>query len=92
MIWYADLDGPTNKKKQQDHGFNEIEPELINRISGEILSLQSLSDKQRVLEKELAQQKTRVGIFILLAIALVVVPVGGWLWPKIQALLGIVAQ
>jgi len=90
LVWYADLDGPTNKKKQQDHGFNEIEPELINRISGEILSLQSLSDKQYVLEKELAQQKTRVNILIYLAIALIV-PVSGWLWPKIQALLLTVA-
>ena len=86
LIWYADLDGSTAYKKQ-DQGFNEIEPELINRISGEILSLQSLSDKQHILEKELAQQKTRVNILIPLAIALVVIPVSGWLWPKIQALL-----
>lgn len=89
LIWYADLDGPTSNKKQQDHGFNEIEPELINRISGEILSLQSLSDKQHILEKELAQQKTRANILIFLAIALVVVPVSGWLWPKIQKLLAL---
>lgn len=86
LIWYTNLDGSTKHKKHKDRGFNQIEPELINRISGEILSLQSLSDKQHVLEKELAQQKTRVNIFILLVITLIVVPVSGWLWPKIQAL------
>ena len=72
LIWYADLDGPTENKKQSC-GFKGIKPEMINRISGEILSLQSLSDKQRALEKDLAQQKTRVNIFVGIAVSLLIV-------------------
>ena len=43
LVWYADLDGPTENKKESK-GFSGINPTLINGISGEILSLQSLSD------------------------------------------------
>ena len=63
LIWYADLDGPTEYIKK-GKGFEEIEPELINGISGEILSLQSLSEKQRVLEGQLKQQRTKANIVI----------------------------
>ena len=77
LIWYADLDRSTENSKR-GQGFSEIEPELLNRISGEILSLQSLSDKQRDMEKEMAQQKTKVNIFLGIAITLIV-PVIVWL-------------
>ena len=63
LIWYADLDGPTEYTKK-GKGFHEIESELINGISGEILSLQSLSEKQRVLEGQLKQQRTKANIVI----------------------------
>lgn len=53
LIWYADLDRVTEWKKQPEDGFTGIEPDQINKISGEILSLQSLSDKQRALEKDI---------------------------------------
>lgn len=61
LIWYADLDGRTENKKKNE-GFSGIDPTLINGISGEILSLQSLSDKQRGLEKNLATQKVMTTI------------------------------
>jgi dCTP deaminase len=56
LIWFADLDRETREKKRPGAGFNGIDPQLINGISGEILSLQSLSEKQRMLEKDLVQQ------------------------------------
>lgn len=46
LIWYADLDRATDLKKSRT-GFTGIDPGLINGISGEILSLQSLSDGKR---------------------------------------------
>ena len=42
LIWYADLDRVT-KRKKKNRGFEQIEPSIVNGISGEILSLQSLS-------------------------------------------------
>ncbi len=56
LIWYADLDRATKLKKKPLDGFDGIEPDQINRISGEILSLQSLSDKQRSLEQDINRQ------------------------------------
>ena len=56
LIWYADLDRATDRKKQPNTGFTGIETDQINKISGEILSLQSLSDKQRALEKNIDRQ------------------------------------
>ena len=91
LIWYADLDGPTKNKKKGD-GFSGIDSALINGISGEILSLQSLSEKQRVLENEMGAQKVRANIAIALLIALLAIPVGALLWPRIAALLGIDAS
>ena len=75
LIWYANLDGQTEHKKK-GKGLGEIEPELINGISGEILSLQSLTDKQRVLENQIAAQNTRVNIFVTIAAALLITLVG----------------
>ena len=94
LIWYADLDGSTEYNKQ-NRGFDGIEPEMINRISGEILSLQSLSDKQHALEKELAKLNTSATFLFRLAIVVIVLiatPIIGWLWPKLQAWLGIGAS
>lgn len=42
LIWYADLDRVTERKKKS-RGYEQIEPSIVNGISGEILSLQSLS-------------------------------------------------
>jgi len=57
LIWYADLDRQTKRKKQPADGFSGIDTRLMNGISGEILSLQSLSDKQRALEAELLEKQ-----------------------------------
>ena len=74
LIWYADLDGDT-KRNKGGRGFGEIEPELVNRISGEILSLQSLSEKHRDLEKEFARQKTKVNVsFTIIMVVLLRFP------------------
>jgi dCTP deaminase len=56
LIWYADLDRQTTRKKQASEGFGGLDPQMINGISGEILSLQSLSEKQRDLERDLVRQ------------------------------------
>ena len=91
LIWYADLDDSTEYKKENP-GFEGIEPEMVNRISGEILSLQSLSNKQYALENGLAELRTSGKIFfrlVIVLIALIAPPVGVWLWPVIQAWLGI---
>ena len=42
LIWYADLDRMTERKKDRN-GFESIDLSIVNGISGEILSLQSLS-------------------------------------------------
>ena len=68
LIWFADLDGPTEQKKK-DRGSDGIDPEMVNGISGEILSLQSLSDKQRVLENKMTQQKIKVDILFYVGLA-----------------------
>lgn len=91
LIWYADLDDRTENKKKNE-GFSGIDPTLINGISGEILSLQSLSDKQRGLEKNLATQKVMTTIMTSLLGAIVVSVIGTWLWPRIMNLLGLGAQ
>ena len=56
LIWYADLDRETKLKKEPEDGLAGIDSEFLNGISGEILSLQSLSDKQRKLEFDLKQK------------------------------------
>ena len=97
LIWYADLDGPTENKKENT-GFKGIGPEMINRISGEILSLQSLSDRQSELDKALIRQKTKVDFFfhvtrvvVITVVIGIVGTIGGIIWEnwsKIQSLLG----
>ena len=83
LIWYASLDGRTESNKR-GQGFGGIDSALINGISGPILSLQSLSEKQRHLENKIVQQQNRVRTLIALAIALLSIPISGWLWPRIQ--------
>ncbi|MFP7675669.1 dCTP deaminase domain-containing protein [Marivita sp. S0852] len=84
LIWYADLDRETALKKKPGDGLQGIDPKLINGISGEILSLQSLSEKQRALESDLNQklqkQQTQVSIFRALVMILITLAVGlvGW--------------
>ncbi|MFX4221536.1 MAG: dCTP deaminase domain-containing protein [Thalassobaculum sp.] len=89
LIWYADLDQATEEKKR-DTGFIGIDPVLVNGISGEILSLQSLSDEQRDLEQRLSRQlqqqettisnlKILVGIFVTASAGLIVGLAGWWL-------------
>ena len=66
LLWYADLDGKTSHRKTQQ-GFDSLEPQLINGISGEIYSLQSLSEEHRALERQFEsrqseQEKTIAGL------------------------------
>ncbi len=89
LIWYADLDQTTTEKKNGT-GFTGIDPILINGISGEILSLQSLSDEHRDLEQRLNRQlqeqagtisnlKLLVHLFLGAAATLILGFVGWWL-------------
>jgi dCTP deaminase len=84
LIWYADLDRETSLKKNSSEGFKGIDANLINGISGEILSLQSLSEKQRSLEKDLNQklelQRSEVVFVRYLLVTMIGLAVGliGW--------------
>lgn len=65
LIWFADLDRQTAMKKEEDEGFTGLDTRLVNDISGEILSLQNLSERQRELELELksdlSTQREKIG-------------------------------
>ena len=76
LIWYASLDGRTENNKR-GQGFGGIDSALINGISGPILSLQSLSGKQRVLEQEMEGLKTKFGVWYPLGLVLLGM-LGGW--------------
>lgn len=89
LIWYADLDQTTAEKKH-GVGFKGIDPVLINGISGEILSLQSLSDEHRGLEQRLTRQlqeqaatisnlKLLVRLFLGAVVTLILGLAGWWL-------------
>lgn len=82
LIWYADPDGPTTYKKHEP-GFSTIEPALVNGISGEIQSLQSLSEEYRSLEQRVERtlhdfgttvsgQRIRLNLFLVLTTGLTV--------------------
>ena len=60
--------------KKSGPGFERIEAELINGISGEILSLQSLSERQRDLEAKIGKQRSLVRTLLSIAIPVLV----GW--------------
>ena len=83
LIWYADLDSPTKQPRLRD-GFENIESNLINGISGEILSLQSLSEQHRTLDSRIQQQATRVTTLTVLAIGVLVALASLLLSPVIQ--------
>ena len=85
LIWYADLDAPTRQKKGA-RGFDCIEPGLINGISGEILSLQSLFERQRMLEAEVAKYKTRVTVWTTIVIGVLLLLIGLALAPTEERL------
>lgn len=93
LIWYADLDRQTAMKKEESEGFTGLDTRLVNDISGEILSLQNLSERQRELELQLnsdlsAQRektgqldtlvKTMIGLFIALVASVVVLVLQGF--------------
>lgn len=84
LIWYSDLDRQTARKKKPSDGFGGIDTHLVNNISGEILSLQSLSEAQRALEKdlrgELAEQKRLVSNLKILLRIFITAVVGLILW------------
>ena len=75
LIWYADLDSSTDRKKT-DRGFENIDVEFINGISGEILSLQSLSDRQRSLENKQSQQNIQFRIVFSVGLVLLTATLG----------------
>ena len=89
LIWYADLDGSTERGRERGQNFSEIEPEMINRISGEILSLQSLSDKLNTLDNKLKTRKIIERCLWGLGVVLVIPVIVGWWWPTIQTWSGI---
>lgn len=65
LIWFADLDRKTAMKKEDEEGFTGLDTRLVNDISGEILSLQNLSERQRELElglkSDLSTQREKIG-------------------------------
>lgn len=89
LIWYADLDRKTEFKKNAGDGLKGIDSKLVNGISGEILSLHSLSEKQRSLEGDLNQklerQRSKVMFIQYLLFTLIGIPVtlaigfAGWM-------------
>ena len=62
LIWYADIDRPT--KKKYGRGYGALNVTLVNNISGEILSLQSLSERMNKMDNKLL----RWGVGILGAV------------------------
>ena len=87
LIWYADLDGATQRTRNIQ-GFDHIEPELVNGISGEILSLQSLSDKQHSLESQLKLQRAVMAVFMGPILLALIVEVTTGLISKLLKLVG----
>ncbi|WMS45207.1 deoxycytidine triphosphate deaminase (plasmid) [Acuticoccus sp. MNP-M23] len=82
LIWYAALDRVTAMKKEEA-GFAGIKPDMLTGISGEIQSLQRLSEDYRELERRFdvklneIQSRTNslstlVNVFVGLAVAVIV--------------------
>lgn len=82
LIWYATLDRVTAMRKDEA-GFVGIKPDMLTGISGEIQSLQRLSEDYRELERRFdaklneIQSKTSslstlVNVFVGLAVAVIV--------------------
>jgi dCTP deaminase len=81
LIWYADLDEPANRHKTGE-GPSTIPPDMINNITGELNSLQSLgkrmreedtrlSDRIHGVEKSQERVKVTFGVLIILMVGLV---------------------
>lgn len=66
LMWYADLDKTTERRKNAI-GLQRIESSIVNRISGEILSLQSLSQKINDLQRETSWRNKRT-LFLFSAV------------------------
>lgn len=64
LIWYANLDQETEEKKNPEDGLGGILPEYIDGISGEILSLQSLSAKIEKLSSKIDWRITFANIVL----------------------------
>ncbi len=101
LIWFADLDRKTAMKKDDKEGFTGLDTRLVNDISGEILSLQNLSERQRELELELKSDlstqrekigqldivfKTMIGLFIALVTGVVLLFVQGFWSPDTSSM------
>ncbi len=90
LIWYADLDRKTESRKMHGAGLKGIDSRLVKGISGEILSLQSLSEKQRSLEgdlnRKLERQRSEVVVIRYLLLALIGLAFGlvGWMLKGLQ--------
>ena len=82
LVWYADLDRMTERKKQ-GIGFMKIESGIVNGISGEILSLQSLSQKINELQGEISWRNKRLLILYSMVAGLLVKV----FWPQITEFL-----
>ncbi len=84
-MWYADLDRKTELKKKPGDGLSGIDSKLVNGISGEILSLQSLSEKQRSLEGDLnlklERQRSDMEFiqYLLITLIALALGLGGWM-------------
>ena len=76
LIWYADL-GPASEKHKNNTGATDISPDLINSITGELNSFESLnkkidveteSIKKRLHKVELWQVRIRTAVWIILGL------------------------
>ncbi|MGH8612248.1 MAG: dCTP deaminase domain-containing protein [Gammaproteobacteria bacterium] len=55
LIWYADLDQPSQRRKTVE-GPSTIPPDMINNITGELNSFQNLARKMREADEELSDR------------------------------------
>ena len=81
LIWYADLDRKTEKKKTNP-GHDGISSNYMNMISGSVLSLKSLEEGQSKLEAEWQKYRANLEFFKALAVFLI-----GLLIPLVVALI-----
>nr|WP_207209481.1 hypothetical protein [Frigidibacter mobilis] len=60
LIWFARLEGATEKHARKKAGFNKIESELIARVPEESASLNSLTARIERMEKQLSWRRTAI--------------------------------
>jgi dCTP deaminase len=82
LIWYADLDAASKRHKTRE-GARLLQSELINNITGELNSLESLDKRMRAEDKELSDRihaveksQTRIVITFTLIVTLLAGMVG----------------